>query len=278
MSLRASTTVLLAACTISILLGCSTNATNDVAPEPASCEAMADNIAAQCPDEAPRRLSNVLRCEDDRRRDEPLGCGRESAAYVRCVSESDFDCEQGPTECESALASRRACAQRFAMRTGCSRSEARDPIECPSADRYAFLCFGSAPDGCEPASTQGVVCCESFATSASSFVDPQLDPDELPPDYSSIDFDAPDQCSSFADERGWGRCEESVGCACAHCSAELAACASEHSCLFIRGCDLGTSTCSPDEDPYFTGFGGGAHKADTVEQCMRDAGCAAKCS
>jgi hypothetical protein len=92
-----------------------------------------------------------------------------------------------------------------------------------------------------------------------------------------VNFSALDQCLDFTEGQHWGRCDESSGCACMHCSAELAACAGEYSCLFQRGCALGTGGCDPNTDPYFTSYGGGAAKVDKLEQCMTQAQCTPKC-
>ena len=97
------------------------------------------------------------------------------------------------------------------------------------------------------------------------------------PDYNDVDFSDLMQCQTFADEQGWGTCEESTQCACQHCSAEIAACAGVYSCLFVRKCSLGISDCSPDNDPYFTGYGAAASLEDALEACMTAADCAPRC-
>jgi len=241
----------------------------------ASCEAKADHRMAQCPDARPRRLFDIQACERERGEHGPTGCDRAFADYVLCQTHAPIDCTGEVPSCREQLQAVNACEARFVQQTFCLRASHQDATACAGTGRYGFTCGSSLPQTCASASGP-IACCDSFSTQKPLFVDPLLEPNELPPDYSMVDFSAIDQCLDFTDGQRWGRCDESSRCACTHCSAELAACASEYSCLFGRGCELGTGGCDPNVDPYFTGYGAST-KVDKLEMCMTQAQCTPKC-
>jgi hypothetical protein len=256
-----------------------------LAPGSASCEAWADHQLEQCPVQQAARLNNISHCEDDRVQHEPLGCGETFARWVLCATEATYDCEEGwPIGCEEEFDAMRSCPSLFAQRTLCSRVP-RDRDCEGAAHPYSYACIGAGAPGCvamprtdaEQALDVGMQCCPSFAPeTASYFSHPVLGPDELPPDHSGIDFLDHTMCMSFSGDEGWGTCEESAGCACTHCAAEIEVCANEYSCLFSRRCGTPRG-CDPNTDPFFTGYGPGGQYQDELEACMEAAGCLLAC-
>ena len=243
---------------------------------------MVDHRIAECPEGA-HRLFDLEMCEQDRVEAAPIGCSQALADYVLCQTENEIDCESGyALGCDDALSRFQRCRQQFTVRTSCSRAVTRDPRDCGDTGRYSFLCLDLStfqapvlPAHCELIHEPGTFCCDSFSNDTldeSLFVDPQLGPDELPPDYSGIDFSDAAMCLGFSEAQGWGSCEESSGCACMHCAAELAECAADYGCVLSHRCDRGGS-CSPADDPFFTGWG----NSDPLVACMEAAGCARSC-
>jgi len=209
------------------------------ATHPASCEAMVDHQIAECPENA-RRLFDIERCEEDRRDAAPIGCSQPLADFVLCQTEGELDCESGYTQgCDDELSRLQRCRQLFAIDTSCSRAGSRDARDCGDTGRFSFLCIDlstlsapEVPDHCE-AVEERIFCCDSFSGDTldeTLFIDPVLGTDELPPDYSGVDFANAAMCLDFSEGQGWGRCEASSGCACTHCATELATCAADHGC------------------------------------------------
>lgn len=266
------------------VLGCANDAASShgaTADEPASCEAMVDHRLAECP-QGTNRLFEITLCEEDRKEAAPIGCSRTLADYVQCQTLAEIDCESGEAAgCDDELTSLRDCRQAFTQRTSCSRQVTRDAEDCGDTGRFSFTCLDlrtlappPTPSNCEMIHER-IFCCDSFSHDAleeSLFVDPVLDPDELPPDNSGVDFTDASMCLDFSEAQGWGRCQESSGCACTNCAAELTACAAEYGCLASHRCDRGGS-CGDANDPFFTGWGDSA----PLVACMEAAGCAPAC-
>jgi hypothetical protein len=252
------------------------------AANPASCEAMVDHRIGRCPEDA-TRLFDITLCEQDRVEMAPIGCSQPLADFVLCQTEAEIDCESGEAlGCDDELSSLQRCRQQFAIRTSCSRTESRDAEDCGDTGRFSFACIDLAtlqapetPSHCEVIHER-IFCCDSFSNDTlneSLFTDPVLGPDELPPDYSGVDFANAAMCLDFSEAQGWGRCETSSGCACTNCAAELSACAADYGCLVSHHCDRGVS-CGGGPDPFFTGWG----DSEPLVACMEAAGCMPTCN
>src|SRR5258706_7338823 len=89
---------------------CSGSATNSTAPPTnssglASCAVEVDHTASQCPALVTSRTFAIAECERMRNQFEPMGCGPEFAAYVRCVSAATIQCDTGePVGCSDEQA------------------------------------------------------------------------------------------------------------------------------------------------------------------------------
>jgi hypothetical protein len=250
---------------------------------------MVDAVSTSCPGHITQRLSAIEDCEQERREYEPIGCGRELADWALCLTRGPVDCGDKRLGCGARRDALDACESGFFRGTGCRRNEGSDGLMCvPGLTNfsiesaglpYSFLCVAKLPANCQhnPDST-ALSCCSAFANDLGAYFEPfQSGPEDGPPDYSDVSFTDPMQCQAFANEQGWGTCEESTQCACQNCAEEIRACADMYSCLFVRKCSLGISDCNPSKDPYFTGYGAAASLEDALNQCMMAAKCAPRC-
>src|SRR5258708_689218 len=104
---------------------CSGSATNSTAPPTnssglASCADEVDHTASQCPALVTSRTFSIAECERMRNQFEPMGCGPEFAAYVRCVSAATIHCDTGePVGCSDEKAGDSQRQSAFVAPTSC---------------------------------------------------------------------------------------------------------------------------------------------------------------
>lgn len=228
---------LMLTCSVSVLIACSS--ANETKVEPiASCRDYAENCVRGS-------LGAITRCETERLTQEPQGCGRESAEVYACMTETcgETDDACGPEKARAAVCD---FEFEFEVTMGCNRWLGGDRSCDVAGGWYGFICGTEsiAAKRCKPVENAdffGVYCCPAFGETG-FFADPELTPDELPPDHSAVDFLDRAQCVSFGAEQGW--CDALTACACERCAEPLGECAHDYMCLRSLSCGIDDSLCT----------------------------------
>jgi hypothetical protein len=131
---------------------CGDKSADDAHKAEGTCGGQADREIAACPEAKADRKQTIEECEENLKVYEGTGCGDAYRNWLACTAEAEtWDCNDGPSGCDSAQDDYFACQSQYVQRTGCA-SLGVDDERCTAKEPDAFGCISNTPprDGCIP--------------------------------------------------------------------------------------------------------------------------------
>jgi hypothetical protein len=107
--------------------------------QPGTCAGQTDRMLEFCPDRADQRDFDIEQCESTRRSFEAMDCEASYDQWLGCSARASWNCEEGPSGCDSEQNAYFSCQSAFAARTLCSSLGDND-AGCTAERPFRFGC------------------------------------------------------------------------------------------------------------------------------------------